>query len=79
MDILYELVVYRANDRWIVEGMSILTDLSGLGLQFATSAFAIDKKLKTNITRINIIGTSITLSNRLNTLMSRVLRNVSTV
>jgi hypothetical protein len=78
MDCLYNLCVCRANNRWALQGLSMVCDLTGLVTTFATAAFAIDKKTKSN-PRINIIGTAISMSNKLISISSKIARDIGTV
>jgi hypothetical protein len=45
MDSLYNLTtVFKANKRWIAQALAIVSDLTGLGVTFGASCFAIASK-----------------------------------
>jgi hypothetical protein len=77
MDSLYNYgAVVKANMRWIAQGLAIVSDLTGLGVTFGASCFAIASKFSKQ-ERINIIGTGISLSTRLSGLSSNITRDMS--
>lgn len=81
MDTLYAYNgVYKANYRWLSQGLSIFSDLIGLGVTFGTMMIIIKRKMN-HKERFNVIGTAISLSNRLNSTFKSVnsgLANIET-
>lgn len=76
MDILYSLGVMRANNRTLIQSLSIINDLTGLILLMSTSMFSIQTKMRD--VRANIAGTAISLSNRLINVTSKISRDIAT-
>jgi ABC-type multidrug transport system fused ATPase/permease subunit len=47
IDLQYQYnIVYNANNRWISQGLSIFSDMTGLAVTFGSAAFAIHNKIK---------------------------------
>lgn len=68
MDALYDYhAVYKANYRWLAHGLSIFSDLTGLGVTFGTMMIIINRKMH-HKERFNVTGAAISLSNKLNTI-----------
>lgn len=79
MDALYTYgTVFKINMKWITQGLSIISDITGLGVTFGASAFAIGSKFA-QPKRVNIIGSSISLSTRLSGLSSSITRDISSM
>lgn len=76
MDILYSLGVMRANNRTLIQSMSIINDITGLILLMSTSMLSIQMKMRD--VRANIVGTAISLSNRLINVTSKISRDMTT-
>lgn len=76
MDILYSLGVMRANNRTLIQSMSIINDITGLILLMSTSMLSIQMKMRD--VRANIVGTAISLSNRLINVTSKISRDMAT-
>jgi hypothetical protein len=47
IDLQYQYnVVYNANNYWLLEGLSIFSDITALGVTFGSAAFAIHNKFR---------------------------------
>lgn len=79
MDALYTYnAVMKANMRWLTESLEIISDVLGLTVTFGASMFAINKK-HAGSSRINIVGSSIALSNKLSLMCSSIAKDASSL
>lgn len=76
-DYIYKYItVVKANSRWILQALSIFSDVTGLLVTFGSAAFAIGNKFKYP-QNIAVIGTAVTLSNRLSSLSSNITKDLA--
>lgn len=77
MDLIYKYItVVKANSRWILQGLSIFSDITGLLVTFGSAAFAISNKFKYP-QNIAVIGTAVTLANRLSSISSNITKDLT--
>jgi hypothetical protein len=68
MDNLYcYSAVYKANYRWLAQALSMFSDITGIGVTYGTMMIIIKRKIN-HTERFNIVGASISLANKLNSI-----------
>jgi hypothetical protein len=67
--------VYKANYCWILQALSIFSDLTGLAVTFGSAAFAIHDKFKTH--NPAIAASAVSLSNTLSSISSNITRDMA--
>ena len=77
MDALYTYnAMIKTNMCWLTESLEIISDVLGLFVTFGAAIFAIKRRTMSSL-RINVIGSSIALSNKLSLMGSSVARDAS--
>ena len=76
IDLLYKFnTVYKCNSRWILQGLSIFADVTGLAVTFGSAMFGIHNKY--NSKTPTVVASAITLSNRLSSISSNISRDLA--
>lgn len=76
VDLLYKFgTVYKCNNRWILQGLSIFADVTGLAVTFGAAMFGIHSKSTTK--HPSLVAIAITLSNRLSSISSNISRDIA--
>jgi hypothetical protein len=76
IDLIYEWpTVYKCNSRWLLQGLSIFADTTGLAVTFGAAMFGISNKFK--LKQLALTASAITLANRLNSISSNISRDAA--
>lgn len=74
IDMVYNWpTVYRCNSRWLLQGLSILADTTGLAVTFGAAMFGISNKFRDR--QPALVASAITLANRLSSVSSNICRD----
>lgn len=77
---IYDLEVYKVNNKFTAQGMTLLTEIISLVIVAGVSFFALSRTTKRRSTEeLALVGTSITLALKLTSIMTKIVRDCAEV